>query len=445
MHYTTRREGSALVSVIFIVVIISLVIGSFIRMVMTQVEVANRTFFFNACLDLAESGVEDAIWAINNDDYSTWNTDGTDYWKTLTGFNLDGISNAKTRVVITYLATTPTITSEGSVSLVGGETIEKQIQVELTPRSLFPNGLTAKDTITFAGGHAEVDAYDSNISSIIGNRLDQGTVATLSAVTDAVSIANASIFGYIATGGSNPDIGPNGQIYGADRIYEVEVLHDSTYFVDLDRITNDFRANFEDASAPTVATTPLTSTNATIGDPTGATVEVYSITDLNVQNSDTLNIVGPVIIIASAGVDVQGEINIDPAQGSLELYAAGNVSVTGNGIVNEPAMPTGSPEPNNLLIYGTAPASTGQTIKLAGNGILAAGIYAPNAEVELEGGGASGEMYGAVVAENIKVTGDYEFHYDIQMKKLTHDDSYRMSSWSELIKQSERYAFSSYF
>ena len=443
--FARKRSGSALIAVIMVTTFVSFVIAGFLRMADQQLKDSNKTFFYNACLDLAESGVEDAIWAINADDYSGWSTNGTDYWKKIIHFNLDGAQSVRVRVVMTNLATTPLITSEGFVSLAGNDSVAKQIQVELDPRSKFPNGLTAKDTITFSGGNAEVDAYDSNIVTLAGNRMDEGTVATVSALNDAVNIANASIFGFIATGGSSPDIGPNGKVYGQDRVTEVEVHNNSAYFVDTNRITNDFSANFDDVPAPPTGGSALPGTNTTIGDPTGSTIEYYRVTDLRIGNSDTLNIVGPVVLVVEDDAVVKGKIVIGQVAGSLEMYVGGNLDVTGNGMVNLPAISSNSPKPNKILVYGTASSGSGQTFKLAGNGSLAAGIYAPNAEVQLKGGGSSGEMFGAVVAEDIKINGNYAFHYDVRMREITDERSYRMSSWRELTKGSDRYDFLAYF
>lgn len=440
-----NRAGSALVAVIIITSTISFVMSGFLKLTNQQVIQANKAFYYNACLDLAESGVEEAIWAINNNDFSQWQTDGTGYWKQINNLLLDGTNTVRVRVRVENLSTVPTITSEGYVGLTAGNDISKQIEVKLQPRSKFPNGLTAKNTIVFSGGNADVDAYDSDISSLAGNRLDEGTVATVSAVSDALNISNASIFGYIATGGSAPDIGPNGKIYGVDRITEVEFLNDSSFFVDASRITSDFSSNFDTVSMPTLTTTPLPSTNTMIGDPTGSTIEVYEVTDLNISTSDTLTIVGPVVLIVTDDADIKGEILIDQAQGSLEMYVADDLSMTGNGIMNLPASASDSPLPEKVLIYGTGAAGAGQLFKLAGNAAMAAGIYAPNAAIELKGGGSSGVMYGSVVAEQIKITGNYEFRYDIRMKEIEEEASFRMVSWTELISSVDRYDFSAYF
>lgn len=441
----STQHGSVLIAVIIITSLISIVMSSFLTLTDQQVKQANKAFYYNACLDLAESGIEDAIWAINNDDYSEWATNGTNYWKQIDNFSLNGATSVQIRVMLTNLTTIPTIISEGQIDLPGKDQVSKQIKVQLSPRSKFPNGLTAKNTITFSGGNADVDAYDSDISSLAGNRLDEGTVATVSALNDSVNISNASIFGYIATGGSPPDIGPNGKVYGADRVTEVEFMNNSSYFVDTDRITNDFSANFEDILMPAISTAPLPSTNTTIGDATGVTIEAYEVSDLNIRASDTLTIVGPVVLIVTDDVDVKGEIVIDQAKGSLEMYVADDITVTGNGIVNLPTSPGNSPLPNKLLIYGTAAAGDGQIFKLAGNGALVGGVYAPHAAVELKGGGSSGIMYGAVLAEQIKITGNYQFRYDIRMKEITDDASFRMISWTELISQSNRFDFLAYF
>ncbi len=91
------------------------------------------------------------------------------------------------------------------------------------------------------------------------------------------------------------------------------------------------------------------------------------------------------------------------------------------------------------MIYGTNDGSSTQSFSYSGNAALAGVIYAPNADVSLNGGGSGGELLGAIIANSIKVTGTYAFHYDVQLKDLYFkEDSYRMENWAELTTADER-------
>ncbi len=77
--------------------------------------------------------------------------------------------------------------------------------------------------------------------------------------------------------------------------------------------------------------------------------------------------------------------------------------------------------------------SAGQDIKIAGNGSLAASVYAPNADVTLNGGGNSGVVYGGVVALNGTITGGQSFHFDEALRESDKDDgTYSVDSWLEM-------------
>ena len=436
------QRGSILIVVISISALMFISMGSFLNLANQQLKTTNKAIFYNACLDLAESGVEDAIWALNFDNFSDWYLNNGEYVKKISNFNINSASIAEALVVIQNPGSAPKVISEGRVTFANGQEITKQIMIELAPRSMFPNGLTAKNSITFSGGNVAVDAYDSNTITLDGNRIDRGTVASQSALNDVISISNASIFGYISTGGSDPDIGPNGKVYGSDRIQAVEVTNDANFYIDESRITRDFSAYLTDVNIPSGLTpTAYPTGSSTLGDPSGATVQVYEITDLQIKSSESLLIEGPTVIIAD-NLDIKGEILIDQANGRLQIYLKEDLSVAGNGIVNLPNNPQHSPNPEKLLIYGIGSENSNQTFTMGGNSSLAAGIYAPNADVKLNGGGSSGTMYGSVVANNIKITGNYAFRYDVKLSELDEEQSYRLVSWAELTSNEEKYDFS---
>lgn len=176
----------------------------------------------------------------------------------------------------------------------------------------------------------------------------------------------------------------------------------------------------------------------TIGDPTGATVTYYELDGLSLSGGDSLEVVGPVVIVMNGDISTSGtgEIDIAAPNGSLEVYTPHNVSISGNGFVNE------SSDPSKFLLYGTAGTPGGQSITVAGNGALHAAVYAPNAAFELRGGGASGEMMGSVVADTIFMNGVTNFHYDERLADLFGPDaSWQLTNWFEVINPSDKLDF----
>jgi hypothetical protein len=84
----------------------------------------------------------------------------------------------------------------------------------------------------------------------------------------------------------------------------------------------------------------------------------------------------------------------------------------------------------------------GQRIHLAGNGALSAAVYAPNADVRING---NGDVMGAVVGRTIELTGNAAFHYDESLADLVADMPFGLDGWRELLTPAERAAHADKF
>lgn len=460
-HIPSAHRGSALMLAVILSAVIAVITASYLRMATNESKFSYTAFLRNGALNLAEAGAEEAIWALNNDDFSGWTTDasGLFVYKKAQGFDYDQAKSTTIQMIIVDPSGDPLVLSRGIIELPGGREMDKIIRIELIPRQVAPNGLTAKDSITFSGGNVGFDAYDSKSTSIIRSIEDQGTVATTSILNDAVNVSNSSVMGGVATGGGTVDMGPNARVFDEGDVndYGSPALIPNGY-VNPDLVTNDFRADFPVMEAPSGG-----SYQGTINSNTTLNSGVYVVDKIQLNNKQ-LTINGDVTLVVKGDVSVggnSGAININQATGSLKMYVAGDMAVAGNGIVNvaglytptpagqfgvSPALGGAYPKPMNLMIFGTAPASSNQSLSYSGNAALAGVIYAPDAAVALNGGGNGGELLGAIVAKTIKVTGGYQFHYDVQLKNLFfEEDSYRMESWNELITAVDKNKFRAAF
>ncbi|GHC06354.1 DUF7305 domain-containing protein [Cerasicoccus arenae] len=448
-----ERRGSALMLAVILSAIVAVISASYLKMATHESKFSYTSFLRNGALNLAEAGAEEAIWALNNDDISSWATSasGDFIYKKAVGFDYDQAKSTSIQMIIEDPTGDPTITARGVLTLPDGRIMDKILRIELVPRQVAPNGLTAKDTITFSGGNVGFDAYDSQSTDIIGSVEDEGTVATTSIVNDAANISNSDVMGGVATGGGTVNMGPNARVFDAGDVndYGSPALIPSGY-VNPELVTNDFRADFPAIDAPSGGTfIPVISSNTTLSSGT------YIVDSITLTGSKRLNIDGDVTLVVKGDVKVSGSsaaININQSTGKLKMYIDGNMAVAGNGIVNvagtynptpngtfgvTPSTTGAYPKPESLIIYGTGDSS--QSFSYSGNAALAGVIYAPNAAVSLNGGGSGGELLGAIVANTIKVTGNYGFHYDIQLKNLFfEEDSYRMESWNELTTEADK-------
>lgn len=428
-----RKKGSILLVTMILALALAVFVGSFIKLAMGSYRLSQRSFFSNSTLNLAEAGLEEAIYALNNADWSGWTASGGDMVRTITGLPIATNRTGQIKVKVFNYATStqPRIVAEGLADIGSGPPITKQIEAKVGKKSFWANGMVAKDTVEFKGGVASVDSYDSSDPTYSTGGLydplknkDNGSVGSTAVTTDAVSISNSDIWGTVSTAGTAPSVGPTGSIMGLDT--------PSGITVDPNRIRTDFKANFDLPDSPTSFTYTYgaaVSGAATFG--TTGTTNSFRLPSLDNSNGDVTSIYGDVTLLVTGDIEIKGEIFID-ANASLTVYVEGDVDIGGNGLINTSQIPA------NTIIYGIS--TTTQTINLNGNAALHAAVYAPNAEVELKGGGGSGEFTGSVVAATVFVNGTYDFHYDEALADLATSKVYTVSLWRELANASEREA-----
>ncbi|WP_309400399.1 DUF7305 domain-containing protein [Cerasicoccus maritimus] len=455
-----ERRGSALMLAVILSAIVAVISASYLKMATNESKYSYTGFLRNAALNLAEAGAEEAIWALNNEDTANWKQLSSNIlYKSSTGFDYKMAKSTSIQMIIIDPTTDPILLTRGLIELPDGRSMDKFIRIDLTPRNVAPNGLTAKDSITFSGGNVTFDAYDSDSTSITGSLEDAGTVATTSVINDAANIANSSVMGGVATGGGTVALGPNARVFDADDVnnYGSTSLIPSGY-VNPDLVTDDFRSDFPLIEAPSGGNyIGSINNNTSLGSGT------YVVDSISLNSHKKLDITGDVTLIVKGDVKISGNgtggIYIDQSNGKLEMYIAGDMSVGGNGFVNLDTTsydPTplsdfgvvpdtnGYSKPENMIIFATG--GSGQSIDYHGNAALSGVIYAPEADVSLKGGGSGGEVLGAIIANTIKVTGTYGFHYDVQLKNLFfEEDSWRMESWNELVTASDKSMFRKVF
>lgn len=145
------------------------------------------------------------------------------------------------------------------------------------------------------------------------------------------------------------------------------------------------------------------------------------------------------ILIDQTTVDEDFDPSTPPTpKASLSVYGSGDVTISGNGIM-------GGTDPLNLLDLGTPglfhlsginEKPGAQDITFSGNGAFSGVIYAPNADLQLNGGGSRGTVRGAVVAYTIGANGVINFYYDVNLAS-TLAPQFRLSSMTELIGTSK--------
>lgn len=436
-------RGSALITVLLLAAIVAVVASHLLSRSAQEHRLATRSYYQSVALNLAEAGIEEAMWAVNNafvDAAHGW-TDPGDGTGARVRATTSGLALAQGAGEIHLRIDSPgtdnpVATALGVVRLPGQTPLSKQLRVPLARRAMWANAIVAKNSVTFNGNKIGIDAYDSAVGpwDATTNRLDRATVATNLATNGGLEVNNADIFGSVATGGGKPKVGPNGSVLGAT---SPSGLPDNT---DPSNVRTDFSYNIPDAPLPTgtpvvlgSVSSPLTLPRA--GDTPGADGRyVYRASSVDLQN-ETLTISGPVDLIVTGDLEVggsSGALTIGSTAGTnLKLYVAGNVSISGQGAINQ------SSSPPNMTIYGTrtqAEVTTlgRQVFDLSGNASYSGLVYAPNADITLSGGGSSGRFDGAIIGSSVTFNGNYDFHYDVRLGGIQSERYFRPGGWVEL-------------
>lgn len=430
----SRQRGSALLSAIIFLVVLSSVCGSFLLLTTNELKLSHETALRNSLMSVAEAGAEEAVRAINRGNWAGWTLDEFGiYNKTVQEIKIGEKPTIVRLKVEKWSENKPILYVDATAKTLHDRSVRRQLKIDLQRRTPFDNGLVARRTITLNGNNFTIDAFDSRLSpdgpwySWLSQAL--GSIGSISVELDAIDIGNANIFGFVATGGAMPDFGPNGRIWGEDTPDGVKI--------DESRIALDFRAEFPLPEVPSMAgayTFYLLNTMGTLG--TEAFPTKYVLNELSVGSNQTLTIAGPTVIHVKGDVDIKGTINVTE-NASLVMYVDGDFSVggNGNGVVNR----TGYAK--DVRIYGTASTDGGQDFTLRGNGGITGVIYAPNANLTLNGGGNAGYFTGAAVAYTIKINGgsdDYMYHYDLALKEIITEKRVRMTMWREITTEAER-------
>ena len=436
--------------------IIGVSLASYLLLARNALNLSQRSFYSNAAMNLAESGAEQAFWALNNSTWTGWTLSGGNATQTFTGYTFPGNTTGSIKVCVKAYANSGTpgpIVAEGIIApgngVNTGGNISKWLFVSISPRSLFAVGMVGRNGITFSGNNTTVDSWNSQPSGSSGSTVaysssvadDKGSTATTILSAD-IGVGNGQINGYASvasstlsniTVGSNGYIGPFGQSNGTIN---------SAYVAD------NFVDNLPTVSAPTGMTNANILTT-TISNGTGSLPGLldvpasdgkyyYTVTDFSLTSTLTIKNNANVVITVNGTVKEtgNGQITLANNTSTLVMYASGNVTLGGNGIANS------SGQPRNFQLYGTSSTTSPPTatVKITGGSDFTGLVYAPNAAITIDGGG---NVFGSVVGYSDNLSGGGAFHYDESLSSYGATGVYQPSQWSELASGSDRSTYAS--
>jgi hypothetical protein len=214
-------------------------------------------------VELAESGMEDALWALNRDDWSGWTLSGNTATKISGGFSFDGgVTGSITVKVVGYDGSLPkrTVTATGTTTQTDGTTQTRTLTSTSERASLLTNAVAATTSRVRFRSAGIVDSYDSTLGDYSTQTpgfsavISSGSTTTSSAT---VQLTNAQIKGYVATLSTGPSFSTSARLLGPST--------PATTKIDTSRIsTSPYQATFDEV-VPTGAGDILPSGTATIG------------------------------------------------------------------------------------------------------------------------------------------------------------------------------------
>lgn len=456
-----ESRGSVLMVALILAGVIAISLTSFMQLATHASKMSLRTFYMNEAQNLNDIGLEHALWSMNNNVWTTGNT----YTTTLGTYAL---SNNVTGVVKVWAdlsnASKPHVVVKATVTLTDGSTVDKVSEAYIKASSWFDDGMVG-ETITI-GSNTKLNSYSSIVT--VGNTTtvqgyssavadDNITVAALNAGSGTLQNAGL-IYGSISTGASD-DTGFNNTRQGivGNTTYVNTAANRGT--IQDGNATYDFTASFPDVTAPTApsgSSYVLGAINTDLTLPRTSPFDVpqadgnyyYDLSSLNLSGSEKLNITsGNVIIVTSGNISLSGQAELNISTGArLKLYTSGSVDLSGNGVTNgATGNVTAASQPINFQLYGTAPSGgSDQSITVKGNGYLSGVIYAPNGNVTISGGGANGDVLGAVVANTVTTNGNVSFHYDESLPNSLTNGLWKLKKWRDLTNASDRATWESY-
>jgi len=428
---TRRQRGSVLVTALLVATVLAAGLVGYLALSSTALKLAQRTLFASDAGNLAEAGLEEALFCFGQVNsgvavataWSGWTLSGTTARRTLPQFNRDqnGVGTVKVFVndydgsgADAYVVAQATITPfDGSAPVV------KILRLGVARGGTFINGVVGLAGLNL-NGQPVIDSFNSNpTKSPTGPwRLYSAGISASNALavvkTGTINLGNGLVKGNVSLG---PGVTPpaSSQVTGT--------------------IQANYGGTFTMPAYPTAAGvsksydlgTTIPSQLPVAGHTPAADGRYYyfvndaTIAKVTIKTGASVTIVGRKTALES--VTVLGT-------GTCAIYIDGTVGAGNKDALNN------SNWAGALQIYST----TVNDCTVSGNGELRASLYLPNADLKVAGGGSSGSVVGSFVAKTITATGKMSFHYDeaLQYQSVAGSGGWKVSSWGELQPGADR-------
>jgi hypothetical protein len=456
------KRGSAMLAALCLAMVFAISLASYISLCYTSLKMSTRHLMGTHCSELAETGMEQALYSYNNGDWTGWNFSGNVYTigmtMTATGLVPSGsgptplnLGNGTVGTVsISVDESTPGIVkvaSTGQVALPDGsapvsltmtfdptqspthDPSNPNLQPMVAP--LFVNAVAAlTGTVSFAAA-GTIDSYNSNLGAYGPTTSGYSAVVTsqnTNSVASTVLLNNAVVDGY-AVGYNSASPSSSNWLSYASAGKVVGPHSGPSTFVDSSRIINSpqpYQPVYLEIRPPWSGNLPVSTydgalgsnvmdISCTLGNPAATATTLPVVYNANgiILNNVTLSIVGPVVLVVSGNVVVKngGQIQLTNPFSSLQIFLeSGNMNIAGNGIANLNPLP----QPKRFSILSTNNTTPHLIIFSPPATVPFYGvIYLPFQNVKVQ---SDAVIYGSIVGQSVLFTGSPTLHYDVALR-----------------------------
>ncbi len=400
------RRGSMLLTAMLLSLAIGLGLVGYLNLSRNSLKLSQRTYYLNCTANLAEAGLEEAVYCYRlmnggtaaSTAWAGWTLSGSNATYTLPSFSLGQNAIGTVKVfVYDYLGTgtKPSIYSQATIlPLDGGQKVQKTLKVRFSAGGTFNALLAASGNINLNPNNT-VDSWNSNpTGSASATRVaypgnGAGAAANLTSTGGAVSLGNRTVVNgnvMVSAGKGAPSAS---QVTGTiNTNYTGTAAVTPTAPAWSSATTGYYSLAAFPAVLPRVGDVPAAdgryyyypSSTATLGTTTITAGKNVSLRATTVSAALTLGL-GSTLTVYSGDVDLSSVTNPNWA-GALQFYSWGTT-------------------------FNLPKAAT------------TAVVYAPLAPITLSGGGGNQNFYGAIVAKSVNTSGQWAMHYDESLTSLS--------------------------
>ncbi len=397
-----NRKGFVLVLSLLTTAILLALVMPYVSRVVTDYGLTSKIYNSTSALNLAEAGVERAIWEIR------YNSEISNFTIPVSSFQPStGDSMGEYEAMVTLPdSNSATIISHGYVPNKSSYKAKKTVMVTYSFHRAFGQAIAGVNSITMSG-QAFTDSYDSRIGAYnalvdgVRNIGQEGDIASNGAITLG---SNTYVNGNANPGKDYPFSGTP-PVSGSYGTLQTPLVVDPIILPNNISLVNN-------------------NDSINTGDPP---IEIFTPGTKNLVLSGTTQIVLPDGIYYFTSITMSGQSSIKVKEAAkVYIYIDGasggkvNVNITGQGIMN-------IGKPADLIIY-----YTGSAIKLAGQASFSGAIYAPSATVTMSG---QADIYGSIVCGSNVDSGQASVHYDEALANIKPSwVADKVTSWQEIIE-----------